>query len=61
LPIRRDLIVAVSVDEHKIAFLIVLMISIHVVDFQYVFLSKVELAVAACAFLLFEYAGSAWG
>jgi hypothetical protein len=61
LHIRRDLVVAVTMDEHKIAFLMVLMISIHVVDFQYVFVSKVELTIAASAFLLFEHSGSAWG
>jgi hypothetical protein len=53
--------VAVSVDEHKIILLVILMISIHMVDFQYVFVSKVELAIAAYAFLLFEHSGSAWG
>ena len=61
LHIRRDLVVAVSVDEHKIILLVILMISIPMVDFQYVFVSKVELAIAAYAFLLFEHSGSAWG
>ena len=45
----------------KIVFLIVLMVPIHMVNFQYVFLSKVEFAVAASAFLLFEHSGSARG
>jgi hypothetical protein len=61
LHLCRDLVVAVSVDEYKIVFLVILMVSIHMVNFQYVFLSKVEFAVAASAFLLFEHAGSAWG
>ncbi len=61
LHLCRDLVVAVSVDEHKIVFLIVLMVPIHMVNFQYVFLSKVEFAVAASAFLLFEHSGSARG
>ena len=61
LHLCRDLVVAVSVDEHKIVVLVVLMVSVHMVDFQYVFVSKVELAVAASAFLFFEHSGSAWG
>ncbi len=61
LHLYRDLVVAVSMDEHKIGVFVVLMVSVHMVDFQYVFVSKTELAVAASAFLLFEHSGSAWG
>jgi len=52
---------AVSVNEHKIVSLTVLMVSIHMVYFQYVLVSKVVLAVATFAFLLFEQSGSSWG
>jgi hypothetical protein len=52
---------AVSVDEHKIASLVVLMVAIHMVDFEYVRVSKVVLAIATSAFLLFEQSGSPWG
>ena len=51
----------VSVDEHKIVVPIILMVSIYVVDFQCVLVSKVELAVAASALLLFEQFGSTRG
>jgi hypothetical protein len=56
-----DLVMAVSVDEHKIVFLVVLMVSIHMMDFQYVFLSKVVLAIATATFLLIEQSGFPWG
>ena len=37
------------------------MVSIHMMDFQYVLVSKEELAVATFTFLLFEQSCSAWG
>jgi hypothetical protein len=52
---------AVSVNEHKVVSLTVLMVSIHMVYFQYVLVSKTVLAVATFAFLLFEQSGSSWG
>ena len=55
-----DLVMAVSVDEHQVVPFIVLVISIHMMDFQYVLVSKEKLAVATFAFLLFEQSGSAW-
>ena len=61
LHLCRDLVVAVSVDEHKIVSLNVLMVSIHMVYFEYVLVSKVVLAIATFAFLLFEQSGSPWG
>jgi hypothetical protein len=61
LHLRCDLVMAVSVDEHKIVSLVVLVVSIHVVYFEYVLVSKVVLAIATCAFLLFEQSGSPWG
>ena len=61
LHLRCDLVMAVSVNEHKIVSLTVLMVSIHMVYFQYVLVSKVVLAVATFAFLLFEQSGSPWG
>ena len=56
-----DLVMAMSVNEHKIVSLTILMVSIHMVDFEYVLVSKVLLAVATVAFLLFEQSGSSWG
>ena len=52
---------AVSVDEHEVIPLVVFMVFIHMVDFQYVLVSKEQLAIATFAFLLFEQSGSAWG
>jgi hypothetical protein len=52
---------AMSVNEPKIPSLPVLMVSIHMVDFEYVLVSTGVLAVATLAFLLFEPSGSAWG
>ena len=56
-----DLVMAVSMDEYEVIPLVVLMVSIHMVDFQYVLVSKEQLAVATFAFLLFEQSGSSWG
>ena len=56
-----DLVMAVSVDEHEVIPLVVFMVSIHMVDFQYVLVSKEQFAIATFAFLLFEQSGSAWG
>jgi len=56
-----DLVMAVSVDEHEVIPLAVFMVSIHMVDFQYVLVSNEQLAIATFAFLLFEQSGSAWG
>ena len=55
-----DLVMAVSVDEHQVVPFIVLVISIHMMDFQYVLVSKEKLAVATFALLLFEQSGSPW-
>ena len=55
-----DLVMAVSVDEHEVVPLVVLMVSIHMIYFQYVLVSKEKLARATCAFLLFEQSGSSW-
>ena len=55
------LVMAVAVDEHKIVLLIVLMVSIHMVNFHDVFLSEVKFAIAAFAILPFEHSGFAWG
>ena len=55
-----DLVMAVSVDEHEVIPLVVLMVSIHMMDFQYVLVSKEKLAVATVAFLLSEQSGSPW-
>ena len=54
------LVMAVSVDEREVVPLVVLMVSIHMMDFQYVFVSKEKLAVATFAFLLSEQSGSTW-
>jgi len=51
---------AMSVDEHEVVPLVVLMVSIHMMDFQYVLVSKAKLAVATFAFLLSEQSGSPW-
>jgi hypothetical protein len=51
---------AVSVDEHEVVPLVVLMVSIHMMDFQYVLVSKEKLAVATFAFLLSEQSSSPW-
>jgi hypothetical protein len=51
---------AVSVDEHEVIPLVVLMVSIHMMDFQYVLVSKEKRAVATFAFLLSEQSGSPW-
>lgn len=59
--LRGHLVMAVSMDEQKIAFLTIRMVSIHMMDLSYVLLSQVELAIAACAFLLCEQSGSPWG
>jgi hypothetical protein len=56
-----DLVMAVSVEEHEVIPLVVVMVSIHVVDFQYVLVSKEQLAIATFAFLLFEQSGASWG
>ncbi len=55
------LVMAVAVDEHKIVLLVILMIFIHVRYFHYVFLSEVELAMAAFAILPLEHSGFARG
>jgi hypothetical protein len=55
-----DLVMAVSMNEHKVVPLVILMVSIHMVDFQYVLVSKEKLAVATFAFLLLEQSGSSW-
>ena len=55
-----DLVMAVSVDEHEVIPLAVFMVSIHMVDFQHVLVSKEKFAVATFAFLHFEQSGSAW-
>ena len=55
-----DLVMAVSVDEHEVVPLVVLMVSIHVVYFQYVLVAKEKLAIATFAFLLFEQSGFSW-
>ena len=60
LHLHCDLVMAVSVKEHTIVSLVVLMVSIHMVDFEDVFVSTVVLAIATSAFLLFEQSGSPW-
>jgi hypothetical protein len=56
-----NLVMAVSVYEHKVIPLMVLMVPIHMMDFDYVFVSKVELAIATDAFLLSEQPCFLWG
>ena len=55
-----DLVMAVSVDEHEVVPLVVLMVSIHMMDFQYVLVSKEKRAGATFAFLLSEQSSSPW-
>ena len=55
-----DVVMAVSVDEHEVVPLVVFMVPIYMMDFQYVFVSKEKLAVATFAFLLSEQSGSTW-
>ena len=47
-----DLVMAVSVDEHEVVPLVVFMVPIYMMDFQYVFVSKEKFAVATFALLL---------
>ena len=54
------LVMAVSMDEHKVIFLVILVVSIHMMDFEYVLVSEAELAVATSSLLLSEHAGCAW-
>jgi hypothetical protein len=61
LHLRRDLVVAVTMDEHKIVVLVILMVSIYVVNLYDVLVFEVVLTVAARALLLFEQPGFAWG
>ncbi len=61
LHFRRDLVVAVAMDEHKIIILVMPMISVYVVNLCNVLLSQVVLTVAAFPLLLFEQSGFARG
>jgi predicted MFS family arabinose efflux permease len=55
-----NLVMAMSVDAHEVVPLVVLMVSIPMMYFQYVLVSKEKLAVATFAFLLFEPSGFSW-
>src|SRR5262249_10650490 len=49
-----DLVMTVSVVEHEVVPLVVLMVTIQMVYFQYVLVPKEKLATATLAFLLFK-------
>ena len=60
LHFRRDLVVAVAMNKHKIVILVILMVSIYVVNLYDVLVFEVVLTVAAFALLLFKQSGFAW-